>query len=71
MTGADPTKAPCKKAKQARRERMLEKLQRKGINVTTLDNTGKNTPKTIEDIINELPDNVKSKLEVIKVNDIS
>ncbi|OWR49466.1 arginyl-tRNA-protein transferase 1 isoform 1 [Danaus plexippus plexippus] len=64
VTGADPTKAPCKKAKQARRERMLEKLQRKGINVTTLDNTGKNTPKTIEDIINELPDNVKSKLEI-------
>lgn len=62
--GPDPTKAPCKKAKQLRRERKLEKLREKGIDVATL-NTCKNKEKQVEDFINELPDDVKHKLEVL------
>ncbi|XP_053610397.1 arginyl-tRNA--protein transferase 1 isoform X2 [Plodia interpunctella] len=61
-TGPDPTKGPCKKAKQMRRERKLEKLKEKGIDVTTL--SSKNKEKQLEDFINELPDDFKQKLEV-------
>ncbi|XP_013199429.2 arginyl-tRNA--protein transferase 1 [Amyelois transitella] len=61
-TGPDPTKGPCKKAKQMRRERKLEKLKDRGIDVTTLSN--KNKEKQIEDFINELPEDVRQKLEI-------
>lgn len=63
--GPDPNKAPCKKAKQLRRERKLEKLKEKGIDITTVNNISKNKEKQIEDFINELPDDVKQKLEVL------
>ncbi|CAK1586917.1 unnamed protein product [Parnassius mnemosyne] len=62
--GIDPTKSPCRKAKVLRRERRLEKLKDKGIDITMLTNTSKNKEKQLEDLINELPDNVKHKLEV-------
>lgn len=62
--GPDPAKVPHKKAKQMRRERTLEKLKEKGIDITTLSNTSKNKEKQVEDFINELPDDVKHKLEV-------
>ncbi|KAM3965873.1 arginyltransferase 1 [Aphomia sociella] len=62
--GPDPTRAPCKKAKLIRRERKLEKLKENGIDITTLSNTNKNKEKQIEDFINELPDDVKQKLEI-------
>ncbi|XP_045775221.1 arginyl-tRNA--protein transferase 1 isoform X1 [Maniola jurtina] len=64
VAGPDPTKAPCKKAKQLRRERMLEKLKKKGIDVSTVANSNKNNEKQIEDFINELPSEVKRKLEI-------
>ncbi|KAG6443353.1 hypothetical protein O3G_MSEX002745 [Manduca sexta] len=63
-TGPDPSKAPCKKAKQLRRERKLEKLKEKGIDVSSLNTTSKNNEKQIEEFINELPDDVKKKLEI-------
>lgn len=62
--GLDPAKAPHKKAKQIRRERTLEKLKEKGIDITTISNINKNKEKQVEDFINELPDDVKHKLEV-------
>ncbi|XP_026725761.1 arginyl-tRNA--protein transferase 1 [Trichoplusia ni] len=60
--GPDPNKAPCKKAKQLRRERKLAKLKEKGIDV--IPEPSKNKEKQIEDIINELPNDVKHKLEI-------
>lgn len=62
----DVNKAPCKKAKLLRRERRLEKLKEKGVDLNGLTNTTKNKEKVIEDIIKDLPENVKHKLEVIK-----
>ncbi|KPJ13854.1 Arginyl-tRNA--protein transferase 1 [Papilio machaon] len=62
--GPDPNKAPCKKAKLLRRERRLQKLKDKGVDITTLSDTNKNKEKQIEDFINELPENVKHKLEI-------
>nr|XP_021199343.2 arginyl-tRNA--protein transferase 1 [Helicoverpa armigera] len=62
-SGPDPNKAPCKKAKQLRRERKLEKLKEKGIEVLPVS-PRKNKEKQIEDFINELPDDVKHKLEI-------
>ncbi|KAJ8715050.1 hypothetical protein PYW08_005031 [Mythimna loreyi] len=62
-SGPDPNKAPCKKAKQMRRERKLAKLKEKGIDVTAI-NIRQNKEKQIEDFINELPDDVKHKLEI-------
>ncbi|XP_023937280.1 arginyl-tRNA--protein transferase 1 [Bicyclus anynana] len=63
VAGPDPTKAPCKKAKQARRERMLEKLKKKGIDVSNIG-SNKNREKQIEDFINELPSEAKRNLEI-------
>ncbi|XP_059052630.1 arginyl-tRNA--protein transferase 1 [Achroia grisella] len=63
-SGPDPTRAPCKKAKQIRRERKLEKLKEKGIDITTVKNTNKNKEKQIEDFINDLPDDIIQKLEI-------
>ncbi|XP_052756992.1 arginyl-tRNA--protein transferase 1 [Galleria mellonella] len=63
-SGPDPTRAPCKKAKQLRRERKLEKLKEKGIDVSIVMNSNKNKEKQIEDFINDLPDDVKQKLEI-------
>lgn len=62
--GPDPSKPPCKKAKQLRLERKLQKLKEKGVNVTNLSNTCKNKQKQVEEFINELPDDVKHKLEI-------
>ncbi|CAH2092903.1 unnamed protein product [Euphydryas editha] len=62
--GPDPSKAPCKKAKHMRRERMLEKLKNKGVDINTLDSSNKNKEKEIEDFLNELPNEVKRKLEI-------
>ncbi|XP_068617683.1 arginyl-tRNA--protein transferase 1 [Battus philenor] len=63
-SGPDPNKVPCKKAKLLRRERRLEKLKEKGVDVSTIINPDKNKEKQIEDLINELPENVKHKLEI-------
>lgn len=63
--GPDPNKAPCKKAKQLRIERKLEKLKEKGIDINTLPNNNKNKEKQLEDFINDLPDEFKQKLEVV------
>lgn len=62
-SGPDPSKAPCKKAKQLRRERTLEKLKLKGIDIDTLP-TKQIPEKQIEDFLNELPDEFKNKLQV-------
>lgn len=62
--GADPTKAPCKKAKQIRLERRMKKLKEKGIDITSLNTKNKNKEKELEHFINELPDDVKHKLEI-------
>ncbi|XP_063537097.1 arginyl-tRNA--protein transferase 1 isoform X1 [Cydia strobilella] len=62
--GYDPAKAPSKKAKQLRLERKMEKLKEKGIDINSLSNTNKNKEKEVEDFINELPDDVKHKLEI-------
>lgn len=63
-TGPDPNKAPCKKAKQLRRERKLEKLKEKDVNITTLSNVNKNKEKRLEDFINELPKEFQQRLQV-------
>ncbi|CAH2043609.1 unnamed protein product, partial [Iphiclides podalirius] len=62
--GMDITKAPCKKAKLLRHEKRLQKLKEKGVDISVLINTNKNNEKQIEDIINELPEIVKHKLEI-------
>ncbi|XP_038222784.1 arginyl-tRNA--protein transferase 1 [Zerene cesonia] len=62
-SGPDPTKPPCKKAKQMRKERKLEKLKAQGIDISSLD-TNKSKEKQIEDFIKDLPEDVKHKLEV-------
>lgn len=63
-TGADPAKSPCKKAKQLRWKRKLEKLKEKGVDVGTLSSTEKNKEKQMEDFINELPKEYQKRLEV-------
>ncbi|XP_061718518.1 arginyl-tRNA--protein transferase 1 [Cydia pomonella] len=62
--GYDPAKAPNKKAKQLRLERKMEKLKEKGIDINSLSNINKNKEKEVEDFINELPNDVKHKLEI-------
>ncbi|KAL4709062.1 hypothetical protein ACJJTC_005923 [Scirpophaga incertulas] len=62
--GPDPTKPPCKKAKQQRRERKLEKLKEKGIDISNLVSICRNKEKQVEDFINELSDELKQKLEI-------
>lgn len=72
--GPNPAKGPCRKAKQLRHERKLEKLREKGIDISTLTNdTQKNTEKTIEDFINELPGTFKDKLKLclVRTNPVS
>ncbi|XP_046969534.1 arginyl-tRNA--protein transferase 1 isoform X1 [Vanessa cardui] len=64
VAGPDPTKGPCKKAKLIRRQRMLEKLKNKGVDINSLDTTNKNKEKQIEDFINELPNEVTRKFEI-------
>ncbi|XP_049875795.1 arginyl-tRNA--protein transferase 1 [Pectinophora gossypiella] len=64
VIGPDPTKGPCKKAKQLRRERKLEKLKEKGIDVSSLNNINKNKEKQVEDFINELPKEFQKRLEI-------
>ncbi|XP_026164825.1 arginyl-tRNA--protein transferase 1 isoform X2 [Mastacembelus armatus] len=63
--GADPSRPPCRKAKDLRKERRLQKGQTRqhaGVSSTVSPNpptpTQNNQPKTLEDFINEsLPDN--------------
>ncbi|XP_041982131.1 arginyl-tRNA--protein transferase 1 [Aricia agestis] len=62
--GPDPTKALCKKAKLMRRERRLEKLKLKGIDVSTIEDRSKDKEKQVEDFINEVPEDIMKKLEV-------
>lgn len=64
VAGADPNKAPCKKAKLLRRERKLEKLREKGVDVNSMNSACKSKEKQIEDFVNELPDDVKHKLQI-------
>lgn len=44
---------------------MLEKLKKKGIDITSIENSNKSKEKRIEDFINELPTEAKRKLEVL------
>ncbi|CAK1555782.1 unnamed protein product [Leptosia nina] len=60
--GPDPSKPPCKKAKQMRIERKIEKLKAQGKDVTNVMKTNKE--KQLEDFIRDLPDEVKHKLEI-------
>ncbi|CAH2984087.1 unnamed protein product [Chilo suppressalis] len=62
--GQDPSKPPCKKAKQLRLERKLQKLKEKGVDVTNLTNQSKNKEKQLEEFINDLPKDVRHKLEI-------
>ncbi|XP_063829520.1 arginyl-tRNA--protein transferase 1-like isoform X2 [Ostrinia nubilalis] len=62
--GPDPNKPPCKKAKQLRLQRKLEKMKEKGIDVSNLPKTCRDQEKQVEDFINELPSEVKHKLEI-------
>lgn len=64
VTVPDPNKSPCKKAKQMRRERKLEKLKEKGVDINTLSNVNKNKEKQLEDFLNELPKEYQQRLEV-------
>ncbi|XP_072944615.1 arginyl-tRNA--protein transferase 1 isoform X2 [Epargyreus clarus] len=59
----DPSRVPCKKAKQLRIERKLERLKQKGIDVSTLEKK-QNKEKQVEDFINELPKETKRKLKI-------
>uniref|UniRef100_A0A3B5L9B9 Arginyl-tRNA--protein transferase 1 n=1 Tax=Xiphophorus couchianus TaxID=32473 RepID=A0A3B5L9B9_9TELE len=65
--GADPSRPPCRKAKDLRKERRLQKDQKRqhgaGISLAKPANT--NQPKTLEDFISEsLEDNSSDRLEV-------
>ncbi|KAI5642164.1 arginyl-tRNA--protein transferase 1 [Phthorimaea operculella] len=64
VAGPDPSKGPCQKAKQLRKERKLEKLKEKGIDISTLNHTNKNKEKQLEDFINELPKEFQQRLEL-------
>ncbi|CAG9788705.1 unnamed protein product [Diatraea saccharalis] len=64
QNGPDSSKPPCKKAKQLRIERKLQKLKEKGIDVTSVTKHCQNKEKQVEDFINELPKDVKHKLEI-------
>ncbi|XP_027862205.1 arginyl-tRNA--protein transferase 1 isoform X4 [Xiphophorus couchianus] len=64
--GADPSRPPCRKAKDLRKERRLQKDQKRqhgaGISLAKPANT--NQPKTLEDFISEsLEDNSSDRLE--------
>ncbi|XP_023183310.1 arginyl-tRNA--protein transferase 1 isoform X2 [Xiphophorus maculatus] len=65
--GADPSRPPCRKAKDLRKERRLQKDQKRqhgaGISLAKPANT--NQPKTLEEFISEsLEDNSSDRLEV-------
>ncbi|XP_022122266.2 arginyl-tRNA--protein transferase 1 isoform X1 [Pieris rapae] len=61
--GPDPTKPSCKKAKQMRIERKLEKLKAQGKDINIVTNT-RSKEKQIEDFIKDLPEETKNKLEI-------
>lgn len=63
--GADPSKPPCKKAKLLRLERKKQKLLEKGI-VWTGDESKEvgMTGKSLEEFLNEMPNELKHKLQV-------
>ncbi|CAH0564456.1 unnamed protein product [Brassicogethes aeneus] len=60
--GIDPSKPPCKKAKQLRLERKKEKLLKRGMSLEKLNNT--NDQKTLEQFMESLPDETKHKLTI-------
>lgn len=64
--GPDPNRAPCKKAKQLRIDRKIQKLAQKGKSVEEAlqKNTQKNVEKTLEDFLNEQPQDGVHKLKV-------
>ena len=65
--GADPSKGPCRKAKEIRRERKAAKLvNRSNESHSSMEvDRSKNAPKSIEEFLNEkMPDNPAHKLEV-------
>ncbi|GAA6214037.1 arginyl-tRNA--protein transferase 1 isoform X1 [Lates japonicus] len=64
--GADPSRPPCRKSKDLRKERRLQKEQMRHAGVSSIPTpTQTNQPKTLEDFINEsLPDNSSHCLEV-------
>lgn len=77
--GPDPSKPKCRKAREIRRERKLQKLMELDKNPNTLPaknmmctKAARNEPKTLEDFLSEpLPDSAAHKLEVQTVSSCS
>lgn len=64
VMGPDPVKGPCKKAKQMRLERKLQKLAKKGEPMETKPSSNRNQEKSLEDFLNEAPQDGAHKLQV-------
>ncbi|VVC92115.1 unnamed protein product, partial [Leptidea sinapis] len=62
-SGPDPTKMPCRKAKDIRKERKLEKLKAQGKDITILESKANTNEKDFELFIKELPAETKHRLE--------
>ncbi|XP_038048103.1 arginyl-tRNA--protein transferase 1-like isoform X2 [Patiria miniata] len=65
--GADPSKPPCKKAKELRHQQRLERLSQTGTEVPLDDRKKSNEPKSLEELIQEVEKashGCKHKLEV-------
>ncbi|XP_050666148.1 arginyl-tRNA--protein transferase 1 isoform X2 [Leptidea sinapis] len=63
-SGPDPTKMPCRKAKDIRKERKLEKLKAQGKDITILESKANTNEKDFELFIKELPAETKHRLEI-------
>lgn len=62
--GADPARAPCKKAKQLRLERKLEKLAKSGQSLEQAKSQKQNNEKSLEDFLAEQPSDGAHTLKV-------
>lgn len=66
-SGADPSRPPCRKAKDLRKERRLQKEQTRqhGVSLTKPAPSLAIQPKSLEDLVSELlPDDATHRLEV-------
>uniref|UniRef100_A0A3P9LVL7 Arginyl-tRNA--protein transferase 1 n=1 Tax=Oryzias latipes TaxID=8090 RepID=A0A3P9LVL7_ORYLA len=66
-SGADPSRPPCRKAKDLRKERLLQKEQTRqhGVSLTKPAPSLAIQPKSLEDLVSELlPDDASHRLEV-------
>lgn len=64
ISGPDLSKAPCKKAKQMRIERKMQKMANKGETMEVDCARSKNKEKSLEDFLNEQPQDGAHKLQV-------